>query len=258
MLKQEELDTLKRASHRAALLSALGAVIVFASLAYSGRKLNTLDSQVKEKAQTIRTLETKETELQKKMTEHETKDNEIQKQLSKHTADVQALEKKLGEMHREVETLEKTRVTLMGETATLKGSIRSITNEVQKVSPDAVKLVADLKPISALVIPRAKYEVVPGMSTRGGDGRVFDFYLWLDFYAGEKPNIRKVSYEFNHPTFPEKTFTSTDPSQGYRVSYRGWGCLRSVIITVELADGRSEKIDFAMCDATRGAEIRAK
>ncbi len=258
MFKQEELDTLKRASHRAALLSALGAVIVFASLAYSGKKLNALDTQVREKTQRIETLVAQDQKLQAAVAEHAKLDAQMREQFTSHKAEDEALQKKLDELRREVETLEKTRVTLMSETSALKGSIRNITFEVQKVSPSAVKMVTDLKPISALVIPRAKYEAVPGMSTRAGDGRVFDFYLWLDFYPGEKPNIRKVSYEFNHPTFQEKTVSSTDPSQGYRVSYRGWGCLRSVIITVELTDGRSEKVDFAMCDAMKSAEIHAK
>jgi hypothetical protein len=34
------------------------------------------------------------------------------------------------------------------------------------------------------------------------------------------------------------------------VGYRGWGCLRSVIITIHATNG-PEKIDFDMCQAIR-------
>ena len=63
--------------------------------------------------------------------------------------------------------------------------------------------------------------------------------------------IASAAYEFNHPTFQQKVQRSSDRSSGFSVSYIGWGCLRSVIVTLQPMDKaeKPERIDFNMCDA---------
>jgi hypothetical protein len=56
-------------------------------------------------------------------------------------------------------------------------------------------------------------------------------------------------YYFEHPSFIDKTKVSTDPSNGFAVSYRGWGALRLVTITVQLNDGTSHSYYFDMVKA---------
>lgn len=83
---------------------------------------------------------------------------------------------------------------------------------------------------------------------RDPQGRqVYDFSIWLQVPVLLKDKIVKVSYYFDHPTMIKKNRESQEAANGYSVSYRGWGCLSSVIITVSLTDGTIHKLDFNQC-----------
>ncbi len=105
--------------------------------------------------------------------------------------------------------------------------------------------VAQALPFVAAVKPRAR--VVENRDIKGERETYYDFSLWLDVPRERRAEILEVVYEFNHPTFRQKTQRSSNPEDGYRVQYTGWGCLNSIIITVNLRNGSSSSIDFDMC-----------
>ncbi len=77
--------------------------------------------------------------------------------------------------------------------------------------------------------------------------QVYDFSIWLQVPVLLKDKIKQVQYVFDHPTMLNKTRESTEASNGYSVSYRGWGCLKSMTIKVFLKDGESHEIQFDQC-----------
>ena len=100
----------------------------------------------------------------------------------------------------------------------------------------------------ALVRPMARE--VPVADLRDGKGRpIYDFTLWVDVPTTLKERIQRVTYTFNNPTFKDKVQESTEPSDGFAVSYRGWGCLNLVTINVFFKDGPSQERPFNMCEA---------
>jgi pYEATS domain-containing protein involved in immunity len=69
----------------------------------------------------------------------------------------------------------------------------------------------------------------------------------LELQPGALDRIEKVDYAFNHPTFSRKNFSSN--KKPFQISYTGWGCLTSVIVTFTLREPAEapEKTGFNMC-----------
>ncbi len=101
------------------------------------------------------------------------------------------------------------------------------------------------------VVPKASATPVRGVRTANGD-QVYDFQCWLDLSGvpdTQKQRIESVSYEFNDPTMHNKRQTSSDPSNGYAVGYRGWGAFHLVPITIKFKDGKELTIYLDMFKA---------
>jgi hypothetical protein len=108
---------------------------------------------------------------------------------------------------------------------------------------------------------RAKYKELVALSTLvrltassvpvSGRDNYYTFTLAVTGSEEAMNRIASAAYEFNHPTFQQKVQRSGDRSSGFSVSYIGWGCLRSVIVTLQPVDRaeKAEKIDFNMCEA---------
>jgi hypothetical protein len=103
-------------------------------------------------------------------------------------------------------------------------------------------------PIFDQIQPKAKAVTVGAQKDSTGNQQ-YDFTVWLDAPDTIRSQIEKVTYYFDHPSFIDKTKWSTDPSNGFAVSYRGWGALRLVTITVQLKDGTSHSYYFDMVKA---------
>lgn len=101
-------------------------------------------------------------------------------------------------------------------------------------------------PLITVVKPRAT--AVPSKTGRASVP-LYDFSLWVDVPENRKSEIVSVEYEFNHPTFRQKTQQSSNAEDGFKVSYSGWGCLRSVLVRIHLRQGGVQTIDFDMCEA---------
>jgi energy-coupling factor transporter ATP-binding protein EcfA2 len=79
---------------------------------------------------------------------------------------------------------------------------------------------------------------------------LYHFKIWLDGPPEALERIRAVEYEFDHPTFREKTQISEDRRNRFERGYRGWGCLASVRVTViPVGAGSPESVNFDMCAA---------
>jgi hypothetical protein len=92
------------------------------------------------------------------------------------------------------------------------------------------------------ITPQAKADPVP-------DSNLYNFSIWLDLSDRQKKLIRQVVYKFDHPSFKLKKQTKTDPTDGFKASYTGWGAIDSVPITVTYNDGHTANVDLEMIKA---------
>ena len=98
-------------------------------------------------------------------------------------------------------------------------------------------------PITAVAVPRAFATNLPGEANRYG------FVLETEVPRNRWPEIEKVTYYFNHPSFQTPLLESQDPRSHYQVKYQGWGALRRVLITIHLRNGESPQLAFDMAEA---------
>lgn len=97
------------------------------------------------------------------------------------------------------------------------------------------------------ICPHARAIAIPGLLD-SQKRQVYDFTVWITSSQFTLNRIRKVSYQFGHETFIIKNRESEDSSNGFLVSYRGWGCMALVKISVEYVNQNSEIIYFDMCN----------
>ncbi len=103
-------------------------------------------------------------------------------------------------------------------------------------------------PISSLITPKAF--AVPITGLRDAENRqIYDFTLWIDLPYSRRQEIQSVEYKFEHSTYFDKLKTGREPSNGFSVSYRGWGCLNVVGLTALLENGDKVQTSFDMCKA---------
>ena len=95
--------------------------------------------------------------------------------------------------------------------------------------------------------PNARAVKIPGIFD-SKQRQIYDFTVWITSSQHTLNKITKVSYQFGHDTFILKNRESIDSSNGFLVSYRGWGCLSVVKLSVECEDDETEYIYFNMCD----------
>ena len=147
----------------------------------------------------------------------------------------------------------------------LKSTVGSLANEVaaleeRKLEAEASfnavfgKLAAQESPhaSSRPIVPRADATAVPGIFSQGRQN--YDYRLWVDVDDGMADNIDKVTYRFDHSTFRNKQQESSQRSNGFSVSYRGWGCLYLVTIEVAMTSGQDRTIEFDMCRAIQESQ----
>lgn len=200
-------DNLRKASKKAAWVTALGAIILFASLAFGIYQLSYYNDAVAEKIHELESLKNEEQALIK--------------QLSVLRENYSANKKSILELERRVD----------------EGGSKKLREMIKETTP-----------LSAIIIPQAKAEPIPGRLSRTGQ-QIYNFSLWIDLPEERKSEIEKVRYEFNHPTFKDKINESVNPGDGFRIGYQGWGCLTRVIITMYPREGEPINIDFDMCRA---------
>ena len=99
-----------------------------------------------------------------------------------------------------------------------------------------------------IIQPKARAVEIPGIFD-SQKRQIYDFTAWITTSQHTLNNIIRVTYKFGHDTFIIIDRVSNDSSNGFLVSYRGWGCLSVVKVTVEYEDAENEVLYFNMCDA---------
>lgn len=137
------------------------------------------------------------------------------------------------------DTLEKDIQVLEDRKAEAEVNLNSLLDRIKQHSRSAT---------TDAIQPRTEASAIPELTDKRGQ-QIYNFKLWLESPAEIAGSISRVSYQFKHPSFKEKEKTSSDASNGFQVSYQGWGCLYLVTIKVHLKDGNTEEILFNMCNA---------
>jgi hypothetical protein len=167
------------------------------------------------------------------------------------------LAKKRAEIHELTEkkaALKKDVSDLLERAARQAAALEKVDKQVKaEGAPDLHKEVRASIPVVTVATPRASATEKPGMKLR--DGRpIYDFAVWLAIPADRLPEVKSVTYTFDHPSFSARyrTQTSTNRTSGFRVGYPGWGCLSHVGIKLDLLDGSSPTMDLDMCASIPG------
>ena len=206
---------LQRSSNISALLSLVGFVIILGSLAFSY-------TEIKQKIKIVNELNTKKDAL--------ILDIETQKQRYNTLA---IEEKKLLSI---IDNQKNLNIELTNKEKILSQTIKLQEKRIKELelasSPEAI-------------VAQTKSVKLDGITNKGR--QIYDYSIWLQTPILLKDRIKKVDYFFDHPSMLKKHRESKESSNGYSVSYRGWGCLEPVLITVHLTDGEIFKLNFYHC-----------
>jgi hypothetical protein len=105
----------------------------------------------------------------------------------------------------------------------------------------------------AAIVAQSNSVELEGIRDREGR-QIYDFSIFLQVPILLKEKITEVNYFFNHPSMLKPNRKSTNYANGYNVSYRGWGCLTKIEITVHIENGENHKIYFNQCTDTQTAK----
>jgi len=130
---------------------------------------------------------------------------------------------------------------------------RLILEKKEKAVEEYNRLKANIEKLySVKVTPQNEvYEIKAAARATGGkasDGSpLYNFTIYINSPQELLNEIQKVTYDFDHPTFPNPHQESSNPATRFATGYIGWGCLRNVRIKVFLKKGTVHDIDFDMC-----------
>lgn len=96
------------------------------------------------------------------------------------------------------------------------------------------------------IIAQTKAVKLDGVTDPNGR-QIYDFSIWLQVPVMLRDKITRVEYSFDHPSMIKKTRESSEISNGYSVSYRGWGCLTAIDIKVHFQAGEIYWLVFNQC-----------
>ncbi len=138
--------------------------------------------------------------------------------------------------------------------STLRDEVNHYKQALASVSPGlSVAQKKDLSPSTEAALLANKIKVIAGCRDLGYKGyrdlEVYNFSISVDAPEEVLSRIESVTYEFNHPSFTEKSLLSNDKATHFQRAYTGWGCLASVLVHVKFSNPAVEAppIDFNMC-----------
>jgi hypothetical protein len=88
----------------------------------------------------------------------------------------------------------------------------------------------------------------PGVSYMPREAPEFIYSVGLVVADSLKRRIERVSYFFDHPSFQRKNYVTSNLSDSFKISYRGWGCLDTVRIIITMTHNETNTLYFRMCD----------
>jgi hypothetical protein len=161
--------------------------------------------------------------------------------------------------------------TVNVETPVVESSGDALPHAAATLTPDATdsyvqgdrKPVAQAKPASArppelppslddamLSSIKLRASSAPVLNQRTPNGRqVYSFRVWVESRDRTAlSRIRSVSYFFDHPSFAQKTFASSNGPR-FETGYQGWGCISNVAVTILWLSGATSTLTFDQCAA---------
>ena len=135
--------------------------------------------------------------------------------------------------------------------------IASKSEELTNLDSTIVDQKADIKElqdeINALKDPSLKPQayavLLPNIKDPRTGNQIYDFNIWITSSQYTLNRIESIEYFFEHPTMLLKNRQSKNKSNSFLVSYRGWGCLKSIRAEVKYKNGKTEIVSFDMCEA---------
>lgn len=103
-------------------------------------------------------------------------------------------------------------------------------------------------PITELITPRAAAVEVEGLRDGNSGRQLYNIMLWVEMPYYRRSGIRYINYHFDHPSKLMRDREGRVASNGFAVSYLGWGCLEVVELTIVQMDGTDAVYRFPMCD----------
>jgi hypothetical protein len=126
--------------------------------------------------------------------------------------------------------------------------LRGVEEAINPLDQEIVKLTRG--PLAELITPKA-IGIITGRKTvisfgpeKGQETDLINFTLWIDVPSCRRQDIREVRYGFPNPTYLSATRVGRDPSNGFAVSYQGWGVVPVVPVTVVQTNGDRLEIPF--------------
>lgn len=102
-----------------------------------------------------------------------------------------------------------------------------------------------------LVGEKTKITVEESGESTQKDAQLYDFSLWIDVPNNRKNDIESVEYRRKNGAVLQKVLSSKEPTNGFGVSYKGWGCFPIIEVTIKEKSGEITKMSFNQCDKTR-------
>lgn len=243
-LDRREETMRRRATIGAAvpLLIAAG-VLVFLTVSVSSANRRLAEAQTE-----LSAAQTKIVATERQLSELEAERAAVQRQTEVLSQESARLGASKEQLLREIAQLEAERARLLEQGKLYEQSRAEVRQSLTKLGasvrdPAEQKQLAAAFPITAVAAPKASAEKI------AGSDKLYTFAAWLEVPKERAPEIARVRYRFDHPTFRVKELSSTDARRNYRVEYKGWGALTHVVITIELRDGREEQMPWNMHQA---------
>lgn len=142
---------------------------------------------------------------------------------------------KLNKLNIEIASKSKELTNLVSTIDDQKAEIKKLQNEINALKDPSLK-------------PQAYAVLLPNIKDPQGY-QIYDFNIWITSSQYTLNRIESIEYFFDHPTMLLKNRQSKNKSNSFLVSYRGWGCLKSIKAEVKYKNGKTEIISFDMCEA---------
>lgn len=142
------------------------------------------------------------------------------------------LNKEITERSIQIEALDSL---ILAQNQEIKGNeqiVASLVEEINKLKDPAIK-------------PKSNAVAIPGIFDSQGR-QIYDFTIWLTSSQFTLNRIKKATFKFPHESFNLKDRESSDSSNGFLVSYRGYGTLNLVTVHIEYETGEEETLFYDM------------
>ncbi len=113
-------------------------------------------------------------------------------------------------------------------------------------------------PITELITPRAAAVEVEGLRDWITGRQLYNIMLWVEMPYYRRSGIRYINYNFDHPSKLMRDRQGRVASNGFAVSYLGWGCLEVVELTIVQADRSEAVYHFPLCDIVEMPEQKGE